>query len=168
MESIKEEWNLSTIHLKPITDKDLPFLYKVYCSTRLEELAPAHFTKQELEDFLQMQFHLQHTQYMNNYENPSFDIILLDTVPVGRLYVDRKEDDIRIIDIALLPEYRRKGIGGTLIGELINESDTKKIPLTLHVEYNNPILPFYKRIGFRSIRDTGVYVFMKRISYTNI
>lgn len=153
----------SAISLKAITNKDLPFLYGVYRSTRLDELKPANFSKKALEDFLQMQFNLQHTQYMKNYENPSFDLIIInDSTPVGRLYVNRVEAEIRIIDIALLTEYRRKGIGGKLMRNLINESEEKKISLSLHVEHNNPVLDFYKEIGFRGIEDRGVYLFMKR------
>lgn len=153
----------SAISLRAITDKDISFLYSVYRSTRLEELKPANFSEKELEEFLQMQFNLQHTQYMKNYQNPSFDLIMInDNTHVGRLYVNRVEDDIRIIDIALLTKYRRKGIGGKLIRDLINESEEKKIPLSLHVEHNNPVLVFYKEIGFKGIEDRGVYLFMRR------
>ncbi len=148
------------IQLKPIIDNDLPFLYKVYRDIRLNELKPANFSSKELEDFLQMQFKLQHTQYMQNYTNPSFDIIIYDSIPVGRLYVDRKENEIRIIDIALLTQYRRKGIGQNLIKELINEANLKKVPLSLHVEHENPIMKYYNKLGFEAVQDRGVYLFM--------
>lgn len=150
------------IKLKEITENDIPFLYSVYRSTRLEELAPANFSEIELESFLKMQFNLQHTQYMQSYSNPSFDIIMAEDTPVGRLYVNRETNDIRIIDIALLAEHRRKGIARKLFEDLIDESETKKVSLSLHVEHENPIMHFYKEIGFKYGEDKGVYLFMKR------
>lgn len=162
METIPKDKNAIQIKLKSITENDIPFLYSVYRSTRLEELASANFTEKELEDFLQSQFNLQHTQYMKYYKNPSFDIIMFEGNPAGRLYVDRKEDDIRIIDIALLTEYRRKGIGRILFNNLIKESESNKIPLSLHVEHNNPILSFYIGLGFKKGHENGVYYYMTR------
>lgn len=153
----------SPIQLKPITEKDIPFLYEVYKSTRLEELTIANFSKEELENFLKMQFNLQHTQYMKIYKNADFDIIYYNNSPVGRLYVARANKDIRIIDIALLTNHRKKGIGKKLISDLIKESEKSNLPLSLHVEKNNPILPFYKRIGFKELEDRNVYFFMERL-----
>lgn len=152
----------SDITLRPIAENDIPILYQIYRSTRLEELAPANFSEEELENFLHMQFDFQHKQYMRNYTNPSFDLIIWKNMPIGRLYVDRQTDEIRIIDIAILTDYRKKGIGKELISCLLTESDKKQIKLTLHVEYNNPILPFYEYIGFKKQKDVGVYYFMLR------
>lgn len=154
--------DVSKIKLKSIAQNDIPFLYQVYRSTRLEELAPANFSEVELESFLKMQFNLQHTQYMQSYSNPSFDIIVVEDTPVGRLYVNRDTNDIRIIDVALLTEHRRKGIARKLFEDLIAESETKKVSLSLHVEHENPIMHFYKELGFKCGQDKGIYLFMKR------
>lgn len=151
------------LQLKGMEQKDIPFLYEVYKSTRIDELAVVNWTKNEMENFFIMQFNLQHKQYIENYKNGNFDIILFNDLPVGRLYVERAKKDIRVIDIAILKEYRRKGIGSTLISTLIEESERTKLPLSLHVERDNPIMPFYKKIGFKELEDRGIYIFMERL-----
>jgi ribosomal protein S18 acetylase RimI-like enzyme len=107
-----------------------------------------------------MQFNLQHTQYMQNYRQPSFDIVMIGDTPAGRLYISRGQKEIRIVDISLLPEYCGIGIGGKLMRELLREGDEKRLPVTLHVEKNNRALEFYQRLGFRIEEDRGVYLFM--------
>jgi ribosomal protein S18 acetylase RimI-like enzyme len=150
------------ISLRRITDDDLEFLFRLYASTRSEEKELVGWGDEQWEQFMRMQFGLQHTQYMRNYENPSFDIILENGAPVGRLYVNRGPDEYRIIDIALLPESRRRGICGNLMKSLLRESEERGLPVSLHVEKNNPILDYYRRLGFRVEADREVYYFMVR------
>ncbi len=145
------------ITYRPIHESDIEFLHKVYASTREAELALTDWSEQQKEDFTRMQFDLQHKQWMQNYKNASFDIIYLKEIPIGRLYVDRREDQIRIIDIALLPDFRRKGIGSEIMQSLIDEAEQRGCPLSLHVEANNPALGLYKKLGFRAVEDKGVY-----------
>ena len=82
--------------------------------------------------------------------------------PAGRLYVARWEDEIRIVDIALLPEHRGNGLGTSLLQELIEEADAAGKPLSIHVEQNNPARPLYARLGFEEAGEFGVYVLMRR------
>jgi GNAT superfamily N-acetyltransferase len=159
--------DLSGINLRPITEKDRQFLCKVYISSREEEIGIRDWEEKERTEFLQSQFNMQHTYYMKSYKNPSFDIVLLGNVPIGRLYVERNEKEIRIIDISLLKEYRGFGIGRELINCLIEESKNKNIELTLHVEYYNFAKQWYERIGFKQHEENGVYIFMIRAPKIN-
>ena len=160
----KKKLAADSIGFRPVreTETDLEFLYKVYASTRAEEMALTGWTEQQIEEFLRMQFNLQHKQYRQNYENAAFDIILYHKIPVGRLYVDRRLDDIRIVDIALLTEYRRKKIGSKIMKELMAEADEKNVNLSLHVEHNNPALGLYERLGFEQKELRSIYYFMVR------
>ena len=150
------------VTLRPITDDDLGFLFRLYASTRVEEKSLVNWPDAQWDEFLRMQFTLQHTQYMQNYQNATFDIILADDMPAGRLYVDRRADEYRLIDIALLPEFRGRGIAGSLVRALLLESESNGLPVSLHVEKNNPVLAYYQRLGFRVEEDKGVYYFMVR------
>ncbi|NTV52628.1 MAG: GNAT family N-acetyltransferase [Candidatus Firestonebacteria bacterium] len=116
----------------------------------------------EIELFLRMQFDLQQKHYQAHYPGADFQVIWADTRPIGRLYVHRTASEIRIMDIALLPEQRRQGIGTELLLTLIGESEAKGIPLTLHVEGNNPIRAYYARLGFVPGESRGIYCFMER------
>lgn len=151
-----------TIRFRPITDEDMEFLYRLYASTRLAEMAVTGWSEGQVEAFLRMQFRLQHTQYMQNYPGASFDIVLIDGEPAGRLYVERTANSMRVIDIALLPVFRGRGAGGGILRGMVEEADAKGSLLNLHVEMNNPILPFYKGIGFREKELRGVYYYMER------
>jgi ribosomal protein S18 acetylase RimI-like enzyme len=152
----------ATISLRPIAAEDQPFLYQVYASTRQDELAPVPWTDEQKEAFLRMQFAAQHSHYQQHYADASFDVILWDDRPAGRLYVERRDRELRIVDIALLPAYRNRGIGSRLLNELIAEANAAGKPVSIHVEHNNPALRLYQRLGFQQ-RDThGVYLLMER------
>ncbi|ACM19638.1 N-acetyltransferase, GNAT family [Geotalea daltonii FRC-32] len=150
------------IALRSIGEGDLEFLLLLYASTREPEKAMVAWPDEQWDQFMRMQFSLQHAQYMKNYENPSFDVILVNGVPAGRLYVNRKADDCRLIDIALLPEFHGRGIAGSLIGLLLQEADENGTSVSLHVEKNNPVRDYYLRLGFNVAEDKGVYDFMVR------
>jgi hypothetical protein len=98
-----------SISLLPIAHDDLPFLYRVYASTREDELAQTGWDAAQQESFLRMQFDAQHKYYQEMYADADYQIILLDGEPAGRLYLDRRREEIRIIDIALLTEHRGQG-----------------------------------------------------------
>jgi ribosomal protein S18 acetylase RimI-like enzyme len=109
-----------------------------------------------------MQFRAQHDQYMEHYKGATFDIVEAGEVQTGRLYVYRSAREIRIVEIAMLPEHRGTGTGTQLLDQLIRESNDSRRPLTIHVERNNPALHWYERHGFRTVEDKGVYLFMER------
>lgn len=146
---------------RPITDDDLPFLFEVYSSARADEMSLTGWHPEQVQEFLKLQFKAQHQYYRTNFKSATFDIILLDGRPVGRLYVDRRLDEIRIIDIALLPQRRRQGIGSLILKSLLSEAQKEARPVTLHVEYFNPALNLYQRLGFKKIEDRGIHSFME-------
>jgi microcystin-dependent protein/GNAT superfamily N-acetyltransferase len=96
----------------------MEFLFRLYASIRAEEKALVGWGDEEWDVFLRMQFNLQHSQYMGNYPHPSFDVIMLGRTPVGRLYVNREPEEIRIVGISLMPEYRGRGIGVGLMRQI--------------------------------------------------
>jgi ribosomal protein S18 acetylase RimI-like enzyme len=151
----------SRIVLRPIRSEDEAFLYEVYAGTRQEELAPLGWSEAEKEAFLRMQFSAQHRFYHEQYAAAEFQVILCDERPVGRLYVDRREDEIRIVDIALLPEARNAGIGSSLLKNLLAEASRAGKAVRIHVERFNPALRLYQRLGFARVADKGVHYLME-------
>ncbi len=150
-----------TITFRAITPDDEDFLFLLYAGTREKELAQTTWTSTEKDSFLKQQFSAQHQFYMQQFSQATFEIILADNKSAGRLYVDRRKDEIRLIDIALLPEYRNKGIGTSLLRKLLEEAGEMNKPLRIHVEKFNPALQLYQRLGFKKIDDVGVYYFME-------
>lgn len=147
--------------MRPITAADEGFLSRVYASTRQEELAVLNWSEQERAEFLLLQFRAQHTFYLERFAGAQFDIVLLNGQEAGRLYLDRRADEFRIIDIALLPEYRNRGIGTGLLREIQAEAESAGLPVRIHVERNNPALSLYHRLGFGEVGENGVYYLME-------
>jgi len=65
------------------------------------------------------------------------------------------------MDIALLPEYRGRGVGGALLADLMAEASAGAKPLTIHVERFNRALRLYERLGFVPVADKGVYLLLQ-------
>jgi ribosomal protein S18 acetylase RimI-like enzyme len=141
---------------------DEAFLYALYCSTRESEMALTGWSEDEKESFLRMQFHAQTTDYARNYADAQFDLLLCEGEPAGRLYLDRREDEIRIVDIALMPAFRNRGIGSELLAEVMAEAEESGKTVTIHVEVNNPAMSLYNRLGFKPVGEHGVYLLMER------
>lgn len=151
---------IAMISLRPIKPEDDSFLASLYASTRAEELAVTGWSEEDKALFCRRQFDAQTAHYVEKYAGASLQIIERAGVPVGRLYVARWEREIRIMDIALLPEHRGSGIGTKLLRELQDEARSAGKSLTIHVERFNPALRLYERLGFRQIEDKGVYLLM--------
>jgi ribosomal protein S18 acetylase RimI-like enzyme len=149
------------ISLRPIASEDLPFLFEIYASTREEELSIIPWDASQKSAFLRMQFEAQDRSYRAQFPGASFDLILLAGRPVGRLLVDRREDEIRVIDISLHRDVRGVGIGGTLLGDLIAEARLASKPIRLHVDRANRAKGLYRRLGFRTIGEGDLYDLME-------
>jgi ribosomal protein S18 acetylase RimI-like enzyme len=152
---------LAEITLRPVGDDDHELLFQVYASTRDAEMAMVPWDGEEKEHFLRMQFKAQTTYWNEHYPATERSIVELDGQPVGRLYLDRREDEIRIVDIALFGASRGAGIGRKLLEDVLAEAAHTGKAVRIHVEKNNPALRLYHRLGFKITGDTGVYYLME-------
>ncbi|HEY0801710.1 MAG TPA: GNAT family N-acetyltransferase [Steroidobacteraceae bacterium] len=144
--------------MRPVTESDEDFLRALFAGTRQRELAclPGGDSAQAL--FLNSQFHAQRDSYRRCFPGANHDIIEVDGVPAGRLYVDRASEAMSLVDITLLPEYRGRGIGTRLVKALITEAAHAGCALKLHVALSNPAQRLYQRLGFRTIGSDGMYL----------
>ena len=134
----------------------------MYASTREDELRAVPWTSAQVEQFLRSQFELQHRDYHENYPDAEYDVLLVDGEPAGRLYIRRTADEVHVLDIALLPEFQRRGIGTALLRELVDEAATAGKVARVYVERTNPALALYARLGFEPVREHGIYLLMER------
>lgn len=150
------------VTLRPATDADLDFLHRLYATTREDELTQVPWTDEQKAAFVSQQFHAQHQYWHENYTDTSWDVVLLDGEPVGRLYVARWPDDIRVVDIALMPAHRGGGLGTRLLRGILAEGDASGRKVSIHVEIFNPARALYERLGFVQAEEKGVYLLMER------
>jgi len=148
--------------LRPALPEDRELLFSVYASTRVEELAVVSWTATEKNAFLRHQFEAQDAHYRQHYAGAAFLVIEAAGVPAGRLYVARWPREIRIMDVALLPAHRRRGLGTAILADLLDEATAAGKLVSIHVERNNPALRLYERLGFHTAADRGVYLFLER------
>ena len=149
------------VSLRPATAEDTESLAAVYAATRMEELAATDWDDAQKAEFCRMQFIAQDSHYRQHYPTAEFSVIEVSGTFVGRLYVDRWPREIRIMDIAILPEHRGKGIGTHLLLALKKKAADSRRRLSIHVERFNPALRLYERLGFRMTEDKGVYFLME-------
>jgi ribosomal protein S18 acetylase RimI-like enzyme len=149
------------ITLRPATPADYHFMRLLYGSTREEEMKQFPFDEFRKKEFLDQQFGAQYQHYQLHYPTCERNIIEKDGKPVGRLWLDEWRDQIRLVDIALMPEWRGSGIGSMLLDEVLARGAKAGKPVTIHVEGYNPALRMYERLGFVKVDTNGVYYLMK-------
>ena len=145
------------ITLRSAGEADEPFLFQLYSSTRREELAAWNWTDAQMAAFLEMQFRAQRVSYASAYPGAEHSLVLEDGRPIGRLLVWRGEQEVRLVDIALLPASRGQGIGARLIRQLMEECAVHGRRLTLQVLVTNPAKRLYQRLGFRRTGGDPMY-----------
>jgi GNAT superfamily N-acetyltransferase len=154
-----------SIQLRAINQNDMTSLLEIYASTRQDELEKVPgWTDNMKYEFVKSQFHAQHQYYQQNYVGGDFWVIESKKKNIGRLYLHEnfQERGVRIIDITIRPDYRNKGIGKSILEDLMRKSAGLDRPLTIHVESFNPAKNLYTRLGFEKISETnGVYHLME-------
>jgi len=149
------------LKFRPITAADLPFLARLYASTRMEELAVTDWSDAQKTAFLQSQFDAQHAHYQQHYAGTDFLVIERGEDAIGRLYLARWAREHRIVDISLLRAHRARGLGTALLHDLLDEAARAGKAVTIHVEKFNPALTLYRRLGFIAAGEEGAYDLMR-------
>jgi len=146
-----------TVGFRSANDADQQFLCTLYASTREDEMRLVDWPEAQINAFLGMQFDAQHRYYREQFPAAAYLVVEQEGEAIGRIYVDRRADELRLIDIALIPEARNQGLGKALLMDLLDEGQAMGLPVRIHVERFNPAMHLYLRLGFAPIEDQGVY-----------
>lgn len=152
--------------LLPIADGEaLDVLLLIYAGARAHEMQMVNWPVEQKAAFVTQQFNAQHTYYRHQvYPDADYYLIQRAGLTLGRLYIERRliPGSIRIIDIALLPEYRNQGIGAHFVRQVQEEARAQGKSVSIHVEKFNPAQNLYQRLGFKALYEThGVYLYME-------
>jgi GNAT superfamily N-acetyltransferase len=153
--------NAQAISFRPVTTGDEDLLVEIYQSSRGDDLRGLGWTEDRIREFLGMQYEAQQRFFESEYKCDDDEIILFEGKPVGRLIVERREHEIRCIDVALLPEHRNCGVGTSLIQRLQAEATREKKPLRLQVIRFNRAVNLLERTGFVRVSETGTHFQME-------
>ena len=152
----------ASVSLRRVTDADEEFLVAVYASTRAAELAQVDWDQGQKDAFVRWQFGLQKEEYNARYPSARYEVILVDETPAGRIWVGTDDKQIRLLDIALLPEFQNRGVGTYLLKQLMDEAtQARKVLRHMVFVLNDNAHRFYERLGFQVIEDLGGYKHME-------
>ena len=143
-----------TYALRPVTDEDEAFLLRLYGCSRPDAELLAVSAAENFDDLVRTQFELQRRHYQTSFPDAVHEIIEIEGEPAGRIWNDWREDEVRCLDVALLPEHRSKGLGGQILEDLKAQAAQRRVVVTLSVEHWNPrARAFYERHGFAVIKS---------------
>lgn len=153
---------MGELTFRDVVAEDRAFLREVYGSTRESELAMLPWSDEDKQAFLDQQFNAQDRYYREQFRDAAYQVILSDGEAIGRLYLDHRPDEWRVIDIALLPRHRGQGHGTRLMRDILQSAHAAGKPVRIHVERNNPALRLYERLGFEPLEsDHELYLLME-------
>jgi len=158
---------LPKISLRPASANDSEFLLHVYASTRQDEMISWGWSPAQQVSFARMQYDVRQRGYAAAYPSAESSVVSVGDCPAGSLIVFRAQDELRLVDISLLPEFRGRGIGEHLIRMLISEAASLRSPLRLSVMRGNRAAHLYERLNFVSSGGDAMYCEMECVPAQN-
>lgn len=151
------------IACRAATPDDEPFLRSVIYRWVSEELGAANWPASLRDSILDTQYRAREASQRAAFPHASNEIIEVDGVPCGWIASAVLPSELRLIDVAMLPEHRRKGIGSEVIREVLDRAAARNLPVTLHVHANNrDAIRLYSNLGFEPVSEDQTHVFMRR------
>jgi len=147
------------ISLRSVTDGDREFLLGVHAASREIELAAVPWDDALKRSFVEHQFDAQLLHYKKEYAGVTHDVVNCDNEPAGRLFISRGDkNEIAILDITILPRFRKRGIATKIIEDLKNEAAASNRSLRIFVEVYNPSQGLFRNLGFQEADNDGVNI----------
>jgi len=148
------------MRMRPQRESDALFAATLYNATR-DDLRLVDGEDDFIEELIEMQFRAQREGYGAQFPNAMYFIVEAHNEPIGRVAVDFGSNEVRLIDIALIPGARNKGYGTGAIRSLQMAAAKVMTPLTLSVLLGNPqAMQLYINLGFRIEQQTESHALM--------
>jgi RimJ/RimL family protein N-acetyltransferase len=138
-----------TLRSRPETEADTAFLFELHDSVKGPELAPLAVADQIRRQLLDMQFRAMTMSYHTQFPRGRYEVVTLDEMPIGRLITDDGEGWFHIVHIALLPEWRNRGISTALMTVVLDRPRRMGMRCQATVALDNfASLRLWSRLGF--------------------
>lgn len=150
------------VYLRATTDDDAEFQFRLFCLSR-EELSATLGALPGFDLLMRMQFRAQSHSYAAHYPNAELLVIAqasqkAEPEPIGRVVVDWSGRELRLIDIALVPQRRNLGVGAAVIGHFQRAASARQALMRLSVARSNAAAErLYRRLGFNAFTGDEVY-----------
>jgi ribosomal protein S18 acetylase RimI-like enzyme len=153
--------SVEKVALRPVTEADQDFLLAVYASTRAAEMAMVTWSAEQKDAFVKSQCAAQAQHYAAEYPEATHEIICCDGMAAGRLYLDRRAQEVHVLDVTVLPQFRNAGIGSFVLRQILEEAGRSGLPVTIYVESFNPALNLFRKLGFQLSSQDGFQCFLR-------
>lgn len=147
------------LELRPASEADEALLRELFASHLERELA--YLEPADRPSFLELQWRARQRDYRHRYPNSEDQIVMAGGVAAGRLLTASAAQELVIVDLALLPDFRGRGIGSALLRRLLAQAAREMMVVHLYVTQMNPAIRLYRRLGFRQVTQCHPYVLME-------
>jgi len=142
------------IAVREATNSDDSFLRTLYRSIREPERAWVPWSDDEWGRFVDLQFQARSASYSHQFPELLRYILETDGNPRESIWIHETPQELRLVDLALLPEVRNQGIGTAALKDIQSDATKRSRPVVLHVYSDNPALRLYQRMGFSTVRQS--------------
>lgn len=137
------------LSIRPSRDGDKLFVETLFKSTR-DDLRMIDAEDDFIETLIEQQHYAQTVGYGEQFPNAMYFVIEKQNERIGRIVVDFGPNEIRIVDVAFIPQTHNRGYGTAVIRALKLAAGSAGAPLVLTVSRVNPAArQLYHREGFR-------------------
>jgi ribosomal protein S18 acetylase RimI-like enzyme len=151
-----------TLRTRSENEDDVVFLFALFESVKWPEMASMPIDDRMKRQLLQMQFRAMTQGYRDTYPQARFHIVELDDRSIGRLIVDIEPGRADVVYIALLPEWRHRGLGRSLMSAVLAELRRHDAVCRASVATDNQAsLRLWKSLGFRDCERTATDVILE-------
>jgi ribosomal protein S18 acetylase RimI-like enzyme len=133
---------------------DAAFMAALYLATR-PDLGALPVPRSVIEGIARHQQQLQVDEYAQRYPAAETWLLTDGKEALGRVILDWTSDSLRVVDLAVAPHARRRGVARTVLGAL-QDACLGQCTMTLRVRCENSAArALYAACGFAVVRDDG-------------
>jgi ribosomal protein S18 acetylase RimI-like enzyme len=136
------------VALRPAEAADRDFERALFATARPDAALLAGWPDDVREAFLDQQFQFQTVHYARAYPQAERLIVVSGTESIGRLILDRAGPEWTLVDIALMPAWRGRGVGSELLSAILAAAGEARAVVVLTVDLQNRARGLYERLGF--------------------
>jgi ribosomal protein S18 acetylase RimI-like enzyme len=150
---------LPVITTRPAAGDDGPLLLELFVNGEAglwAQLSPVDSTP-----VLRRMFEAQQAEYARQYPDARHDIVLIDGAAAGQVHWAESDEDVHVIDVGVLPRYRRHGVASTVYARLVEHARGVGKPVRSMVTRTNAAsLAFHRRAGFAVESENETHYFL--------
>ena len=130
------------LSLRPVSESDIPWLVALRQETMGNYLNLSGMSTSQQDLLNRVLFNFKETQIIQSHRKD-----------IGMIKLVREESCWNLIQLQIVPAFQEKGIGTTLIKNLIAEARQADASVILSVLKKNPVKSLYEKLGFQVIAE---------------